>query len=206
MSLALAGNAKAARAAIDKSLAAAKNLDDPFTLALTLYFTSAAGQILGDVALAAANSELSVQIATEHDLAQPKAWSMGVAGWCRAANGDVSQGLAIGKQAIAAMQAIQSRHFMVFLLGLLADTCLRAGHEVDAMRTVEEAIALANATGEHFYDAELLRLRGKLMAHPSIDRGLESAASFRAAIEIARKQGARTLELRASESLRQHSG
>lgn len=202
MSLALAGNVEAARATIDKSLAAARNLDDPFTLALTLYFTSAAGQILGDVALATANSELSMQIATEHDLAQPKAWSMGVAGWCRAANGDVSQGLAMGRQAIAAMQAIQSRHFMSFLLGLLADTNLRAGHEVDAMKTVEDAVAMADATGEHFYDAELLRLRGTLLAHPSIGRAPEGMAAFRTSIAIARKQGAKTLELRASESLR----
>ena len=39
---------------IARSLAAARSLDDPFSLALTLYFTSAAAQVLGDVALATA--------------------------------------------------------------------------------------------------------------------------------------------------------
>src|SRR4029077_19412836 len=91
---------------------AAGGLDDPFSLALTLYFTSAAAQMLGDVALATANSKLSVQMATEHELAQPKAWSMGVAGWCVAENGDLEEGLALATQAIAAMQAIHSRHFL----------------------------------------------------------------------------------------------
>ena len=52
MSLALAGDDEGARVMIEQSLAAARSLDDPFTLALTLYFTSAAAQILGDVALA----------------------------------------------------------------------------------------------------------------------------------------------------------
>ena len=74
MSLALADNDSGARARIEQSLVA-EELNDPFSLALTLYFTSAAAQMLGDVALASANSSLSVQIATEHDLALPKAWS-----------------------------------------------------------------------------------------------------------------------------------
>ena len=34
-------------------------------------------------------------MATEHDLAQPRAWSMGVAGWCVAENGDLDRGLAL---------------------------------------------------------------------------------------------------------------
>jgi hypothetical protein len=85
MSLALAGDGEGARAMIEQALAAARSLDDPFSLALTLYFTSAAAQMLGDVPLATANSELSVRMATEYDLAQPKAWSMGVAGLLKTA-------------------------------------------------------------------------------------------------------------------------
>jgi len=206
MALALAGDVAAARAAVDTSLAAARKLDDPFSLALTLYFASAVAQMTGDVALAAARSEASMQIATEHDLAQPRAWSMGVAGWCRAVTGDVPQGLALARQAVASMQAIQSRHLMTFLQGLLADACFRAGYEAEALQTVEEAIAIAEATGERFYDAELFRLRGTLLMHPSIGRKDESAASFRAGIEIARAQGAKTLERKAVESLRQAEG
>src|ERR1700722_11337448 len=92
MSLALAGDDEGARAMIKQSVAAAKSLDDPFSLALSLYFTSAAAQMLGDVALATANSELSMQMATEHGLVQPKAWSMGVAGWGGAQNGAPDRG------------------------------------------------------------------------------------------------------------------
>ena len=98
MSLALTDNAAGARALIEQSLAAVRTLGDPFSLSLTLYFTSAAAQMLGDVALASANSSLSVQMASEHDLAQPKAWSMSVAGWCAAENGDVERGLALRRR------------------------------------------------------------------------------------------------------------
>ena len=112
MSLALAGDDQGARVMIERSVAAARSLDDPFTLALTLYFTSAAAQILGDIPLATANSELSMQMATEHDLAQPRVWSMGVAGWCVAENGDLNRGLMLTTQAIATMRAIQSQHII----------------------------------------------------------------------------------------------
>ncbi|HEY6993891.1 MAG TPA: AAA family ATPase [Xanthobacteraceae bacterium] len=205
MALALAGEGAAARAMMERSLAAARSLDDPFSLALTLYFTSAAAQMLGDVALATAHSKLSVQMATEHDLAQPKAWSMGVAGWCVAQNGDLEEGLALATQAISAMQTIHSRHFLPYLLGLLADVRFKAGHEAEAMKAVRDGLATAEATGERFYSAELLRLRGELLAR-SPEGGKEAEASFHGALEVARQQGATALEHKANASLRRWCG
>ena len=206
MVLALAGDEQGARMMIDQSLVAARGLDDPFSLALTLYFTSAAAQMLGDLALATANSELSVQMATEHGLVQPKAWSMGVAGWSVAQNGDLDRGLQLATQAIAAMQAIQSRHFLAYMFGLLADAHLKAGHHVEAMKAAEEGLAMADATGEHFYSAELHRLRGELLARSPHEERRKAEAAFRIAIKIAKEQGARTLEHKANESLRRWSG
>jgi predicted ATPase len=206
MALALAGDGEGARAMIEQALAAARSLDDPFSLALTLYFTSAAAQMLGDVPLATANSELSVRMATEYDLAQPKAWSMGVAGWCIAENGDPDRGIALATQAIAAMQSIQSRHFLCYLLGLLADACIKAGHHSEAMKAVEDGLVLAEATGERFYSAELHRLHGELLARPPHGQKRKAEASFRAAIKVAKQQGAAALERKAIESLRRWSG
>jgi predicted ATPase len=206
MSLALAGDGEGARAMIEQALAAARNLDDPFSLALTLYFTSAAAQMLGDVPLATANSELSVRMATEYDLAQPKAWSMGVAGWCIAENGEADRGIALAMQALAAMQAIQSRHFLCYLLGLLADACTKAGRHAEAMKAVEDGLVLAEATGERFYSAELHRLHGELLARPPHGQKRKAQASFRAAIKVAKRQGATALEHKAIESLRRWSG
>ncbi|HEY2533583.1 MAG TPA: AAA family ATPase [Xanthobacteraceae bacterium] len=202
ISLALAGDDHGARVMIERSVAAARILDDPFTLALTLHFTSAAAQIVGDISLATANSELSMQIATEHDLAQPRAWSMGVAGWCIAENGDLDRGLLLATQAVATLQAIQSRHFSAYLLGLLADTHLKAGHHVEAMRAVEEGLAMT----ELFYSAELHRLHGELLARPPHGQKRKAEAAFRTAIKTAKEQGARTLEQKANESLRRWSG
>jgi adenylate cyclase len=87
------------------------------------------------------------------------------------------------------------------MLGLLADAQLKARRHAEAMKTVEEALALADATGERFYDAELHRLRGELLARPPYGDTRGAEAAFRAAIEIARRQGATALERKAEASL-----
>lgn len=206
MSLALTGDRDAARAMIDEALAAANSLHDPFSLALTLYFTSAAAQMLGHAPLATRYSERSLQIAREHDLAQPMAWSMGVAGWCTAENGDRDRGIALVTHAVERMQSIQSRHFLCYLLGLLADAHLKADHDAQAMKVVEEGLALAEATGEHFYSAELHRLRGELLARPPHALQRDAYDAFRLAITLAKKQGAKVLEQKVGESLRRWRG
>jgi DNA-binding winged helix-turn-helix (wHTH) protein/predicted ATPase len=206
MSLALLGEDRRARAMIDAALTVATNLKDPFSLALTLYFASAAGQLLGDAELATRNAESSMQVSTEHGLALTKAWSTGVAGWCAAENGDKDRGLALLTEATTALRTMQSLAFMPYLLGLLAEARMKAGHQSEAMKAVKDAIATAESTGERFYSAELYRLHGELLAQPSIGQPAEAENAFRMAIKIAKQQGALSLERKASASLRRWVG
>jgi ATP/maltotriose-dependent transcriptional regulator MalT len=164
LSLALAGEAE--RATADTSLAVARGLNDPFSLALALYYASAVAQFLGDVPLAARHAEAGRQLATEHDLALLKAWSTGVTGWCAAERGDPNRGIILLTEAITALEATQSRQFKSYLLGLLADVHMKAERHDDAMKAVEDGMALAEAGGERFYSAELYRLHGELLARP----------------------------------------
>ena len=80
-------------------------------------------------------------------------------------------------QAIAAMRAIHSRHFLPHLFGLLADVHLQAGHKAEAMKAVQGGLATAEATGERFYSAELFRLRRELLARSPEGRK-DAEASF----------------------------
>jgi predicted ATPase len=123
-------------------------------------------QVLGDVALAARHAEANRQLATEHDLPMSRAWSTGITGWCAAENGDLDRGIALLTEAITTLHATQSRHTMAYLLGLLADVQMKAGRHADAMKAVEDGIALAETGGERYYSAELHRLRGELFARP----------------------------------------
>ena len=76
------------------------------------------------------------------------------------------------------------------------------------MTVLAEALAVVDKTGERFYEAELYRLKGELTLAQSSVQSLESQQSkkeaeacFLKAIEIARKQQAKSLELRAVMSL-----
>jgi DNA-binding winged helix-turn-helix (wHTH) protein/predicted ATPase len=206
MSLAFAGEEERARAMADSSLAVASSLNDPFSLALTLHFASIVAQVLGDVALAARHAEANRQLATEHDLPMPRAWSTGITGWCAAENGDLDRGIALLTEAITTLHATQSRHTMAYLLGLLADVQMKAGRHADAMKAVEDGIALAETGGERYYSAELHRLRGELFARPPHRQRRKAQASFRAAIKVAKQQGAAVLEHRANASMRRWCG
>jgi DNA-binding winged helix-turn-helix (wHTH) protein/predicted ATPase len=201
LSLALMDEPVRARAMVKQSLDQARSLGDPFSLALTLYFTSIAAQLFGDIALATENSAASMRMATEHGLEMPKAWSTFVAGWCAVENGEHCRGLAMLNESFAAMHATQSLHFFSYHVGLLVDARMKAGRHADAMKAVEQGIAFADGNGDRFYCAELYRLRGELFAHPSIGDPKRAQESFRKAVEIAHKQGAASLERKARASL-----
>jgi hypothetical protein len=100
-SLAFAGEEERARSMADSALAVARSLNDPFSLALTLYFSSAAAQVLGDVTLSAQYAEASRQLSAEHGFPAQRAWSTGVVGWCAAERGDSDRGIALLTEAIA---------------------------------------------------------------------------------------------------------
>ena len=69
------------------------------------------------------------------------------------------------------------------------------------MRAVAAALAEAEASGTHWADAELHRLRGELLGRlPSAD-WTEVEGCFRSALTVAREQGSRGFELRAAVSL-----
>jgi DNA-binding winged helix-turn-helix (wHTH) protein/predicted ATPase len=202
VSLALQGEDERARSMVDDSLTIAADLKDPFSLALTHYFASATGQVLGDLQLARENAEAGMRVSTEHGFALTKAWSTGVAGWCAAENGDRERGFAFLAEAIATLRKMQSMAYMSYLLGLLADAHMKVGQQVEAMKAIKEAIATAEATGERFYIAELHRLHGELLASHSIGQPEKSEDAFRMALKIARQQAARLLECKADQSLR----
>jgi predicted ATPase len=82
---------------------------------------------------------------------------------------------------------------------------LKAVHHAEAMRAVEDGLAIAEATGERFYSAELHRLHGELLARPPHVKMSKAQASFRAAIRVAKQQGAAALEHKANKSLRRWS-
>jgi predicted ATPase len=91
-------------------------------------------------------------------------------------------------------------------LALLAEAYGKARQAEEGLTVLAEALAAVNKTGERYYEAELHRLKGELTLQAK-DQSLrsqveeEAEACFHKAIEIARQQQAKSLELRAVMSL-----
>ena len=206
IAFALAGEEERARAMADESLMVAGGLNDPFSLALTLFFTAVTAQVLCDLPLAAERAKAGRALARDHALALPEAWSMGVLGWCTAQSGDTEPGILMMNEAIAVLDATQSRHFESYLLALLADAQMGAGNHSAAMRAVVRGFALASQNGERYFVAGLHRLEGELLARPPHADRRKAEASFRTAIEIACRQRAVTLQSQAEASFARWCG
>jgi predicted ATPase len=69
------------------------------------------------------------------------------------------------------------------------------------LTALAEALTLADTTGERWYEAELYRLTGPLLLQQSSDHQAEAEACFHHALAIARRQQAKSFELRAATSL-----
>jgi predicted ATPase len=92
-------------------------------------------------------------------------------------------------------------------LGLLAEAHGRANQPEEGLDMLTEALTIVERTGERVWEAELHRVYGELSLRVTAPATRGSAVlasaeeSFRKAIEIARQQHAKSLELRGVTSL-----
>jgi adenylate cyclase len=122
--------------------------------------------------------------------------------WLMAEDDDVEQGIAQLRQGIGRYLATGARLGLSSFLGMLAELLARSGRIAEGFETLAEASTHVRATGEAYYEPEIERLRGELLL---LEGGPEAqaraAACFRHALQIARRQRARSWELRAATSL-----
>jgi len=145
-------------------------------------------------------------VGREHELAQLQGWL-----------GQGEEGIAQIRQGLAALRAVGRELAQMYFLALLAEAYERVGQAEEGLSTLAEALAVVSKTGERWYESELYRLKGTLtlqsqasprqVSSKSQTRQDNSAVEkeaeecFWKAIEIARQQQAKSLELRAVMSL-----
>jgi tetratricopeptide (TPR) repeat protein len=122
-------------------------------------------------------------------------------GWVQAVEGDPAGGVGLLRQALARSQQTGAQATRPLLLGLLAEAEQLAGRPAESLRLLEEALAQVDRTGERYCEAELHRLKGKSLLTVSPPRAAEAEAAFRTSIAVAKRQGAKLLEARATASL-----
>ncbi len=127
------------------------------------------------------------------------AQAQAVRGWCLVALGRPDEGIPLLASGLASFGTGANTLFTPMLLTMMADAKRMAGQIDAGLAHVAEALNLADATDEKWGQAEMLRLRGDLL-NVSGD-SVAAEASFRDAIALAQRQGAKLFELRACASL-----
>ncbi|MBM3223838.1 MAG: hypothetical protein FJZ47_08570 [Candidatus Tectomicrobia bacterium] len=149
--------------------------------------------------LAHEHSAVALAIAREQGFAQRVGGNMVLQGWALSMQGQ--EGIPQMTQGIAAFRATNATAWCHYWLGLLTEACGKAGQIEQGLTYAAEALALVRHDGECFYEAELHRLLGELLLQQPIPAVHQTLASFHQALEVARRQEAKLLELRAAMSL-----
>jgi len=104
-------------------------------------------------------------------------------------------------EGLAIYRATDAALYLPYLLTLLAETYGAASQPDAGLRLLDEAHTVIDSTQERFYEAEVHRVQGALVLVQAADQHAQAETCFQHALAIARRQQARSWELRAAMSL-----
>jgi adenylate cyclase len=139
--------------------------------------------------------------ATEHGLPFWQALGRIFRGWALAASGQLDEGLAELRSGLDAYRATSGRLYLPYALALFADLCRQTGQRAAGLEALAEAHAVIRATGVRAFESHADRIQGRLLLRGAEPDAAGAENSFREAIGVARRQGARLSELRAAVDL-----
>jgi predicted ATPase len=185
----------------DKALTLARELAYPADLAGALQVAAALRQLRRERPACQEAVEAFMALATEQGIAELSARGMILRGWARFAPGQETAGIGQMRQGLGALQTMGGEVRLPLFLALLAEACGAIGQIDEGLQALTEALAAVEHTGGRFYEAELQRLKGELLRARTAEPDPEAETCFQKALAIARRQEAKSLELRAAMSL-----
>jgi predicted ATPase len=104
-------------------------------------------------------------------------------------------------QGLAAWCATGAQVARPYMLALLAEASAQVRQREEGLPLLAEALAMINDTEERRWEAELHRLKGELLLQQAVPDAPQAEACFQQSLTIARRQQAKSWELRAALSL-----
>jgi predicted ATPase len=202
---------------IPEALTLAQKLSNPYNLAFSHARGAIVHQLCREVQRTQERVEVGIALASDHGYADCSAVGMILRGWAIAEQGRGDEGIAQMREALGALRDRGNETFRPHGLVLLAEEYGKAGQVERGLAVVAEALVALESTGIRFHEAELYRLQGELLlmagrgsraaagsasaAGTDPSRPGEAEACYRRALAVARRQGAKSWELRAAMSL-----
>ncbi len=191
-----------------EALTLARELSHPFTLAYALFFVAAVHGYRGEHARVHQPNEEMLALSLEHGFPVFVAAGTFIRSLMLIAQGkiEIAEGIAQISQTIDAYRETGAVSGFPMLLAVLAELQMAVGQVEGGLDSLSEAQATVDRTGERRYDMRLSLLKGKLLlgqASRQQEGGIhrekiaEAEACFTRAVDVARQQKAKSLELEA---------
>ena len=213
LSLWFLGYPDQAIASLQAALALAQQLAHPLSLAFALWWAAVLHHLRREAPLTQARAEAAMAIATEQGFPLQYSQAALLRGWALAESGRGEEGKAQIQQGLAAYRATGAMGLRPYHLALLAEASAKGGQIAEGLEALAEALATVARSTARWWEAELYRLRGELLVMRGTGKGgsrtaptetsmvAEAEACFQQALGVARRQQAKSLELRATMSL-----
>jgi predicted ATPase len=197
----LLGYPDQALAHIHEAMALAHALLHPFSLAYARCWAAIVSQWRRDVLAVYEQAEAAITLSTEQRFLLWEAVGTILRGWVLALQDQDEEGLAQVLQGIAAFRATGAALVVPYYCTLLVEVSAHLGHIEDGLQALAEAHTLVEQQEERWWEAEVHRLRGVLLLRQSGISQAEAETWLQRALDVARRQEAKSLELRAAMSL-----
>ncbi|MEJ2122709.1 MAG: adenylate/guanylate cyclase domain-containing protein [Alphaproteobacteria bacterium] len=179
----------------------AAELAHPFSEAVAVWATCMLRQLRRDGSATLEAAEDLITRSTEGGFALMLTTGEILRGWALAEDGALTEGIAALRSGMEQLRAGGSEFSLPSFFASLGDACRRNGAIDQGLSAVEEGLVIAQKNGDSFNLPELHRVKGELLLAKSAANATQAAASLQKALQIAARQRAKVLELRASVSL-----
>jgi class 3 adenylate cyclase/DNA-binding winged helix-turn-helix (wHTH) protein/tetratricopeptide (TPR) repeat protein len=193
-----------------EALALAQGVSHAYSLAFALHFAGLLHQCRREVQVVQERADAEMALSSAQGFVEWLEGGMTLHGWALVQQGMVEEGITQLRQGLDSWLARGNDLGKTTILARLAEAYGKAGQRAEGLNVLAEAFAAVHNNAEHLYEAELYRLKGELLLQSGpLALEPESCQShmtnveecFRQALDIARCQQAKSLELRATISL-----
>ena len=195
--LAVLGRADEALELNQTAIVFAHSQSNPFLIAGAFMRGGELFRFLNDAERGIEYAEQGIAIASEHEFPLFLGLIYALRGWARSLQNRLADGVEDLLRGVNLIETTGAAA-LTWHRTALAEAYLKNGQESEARAILREARLRMTATGERLFEPDLLRLEGEFLLSSNL---VESEISYRQAIDCARRQGNRLLELRATTSL-----
>jgi predicted ATPase len=184
-----------------EALTLAQDLSHPYSLAVALFFAAWLHYSRREVRESQERAKAAVTLSAEHGFPFWLGAGTMLWGWALVKQDQGEEGMARIRQGLATYRATGAEQWRPCSLALLGEAYREIGQVDKGLHVLAEALAMVDKNAERLWEAELYRLQGELLLGQAATNGQQIETCFRQALDVARHQQAKSLELRAATSL-----